>query len=111
MSYIDWKVGDKVVCTYDYDVASLRARGTYCARCSFPVRDGIYTLRRIGRIEGHVAILLAEIVNPIGDIRLGFNGESGFYAEHFRPVQTRKSDISIFTAMLRPIDAKLKETV
>jgi hypothetical protein len=105
--FTSWHVGMKVVCTYDYDVASLRARGTYCARCSFPVRNGIYTLRRIGSIEGHVAILLAEIVNPIGDIRLGFNGESGFYAKHFRPAQTRKTDISIFTAMLRPI----KETV
>jgi hypothetical protein len=93
--YTSWHVGMKVVCV--------------CADCVPGLKSGaVYTIRKIGRDEelihlyGDVDIWLVETARP---------GGNGYGVNRFRPVQTRKTDISMFTAMLRPIDAKLKETV
>jgi hypothetical protein len=102
--YTSWHVGMKVVCVddewRDFSVVNfpcpLVAGAVYTIR-SIQLTDGIYYGSR-----KLLTVCLNEVRNPY---------EAGFAAPRFRPVQTRKTDISIFTAMLRPIDAKLKETV
>lgn len=70
-----------------------------------PVRHQIYTVRSVGAWHPHypdfATVRLVEIVNRehyrwelLNEVELFF------YAQDFRPLQTRKTDISIFTAML-----------
>lgn len=51
------------------------------------------------------AIYLEEIINPPFDYD-GWIGEVSFRTWRFRPVHERKTDISIFTAMLDPTRRK-----
>lgn len=96
--YLDWKVGDKVVCIsvpedmgYGHQLPEIRR---------------IYTIRQIGLgLAFGVVVKLDEIRNQsrtYNSSKFGrtVTGEICFGARHFRPVQTRKTDISIFTAML-----------
>ena len=98
MAYLDWKVGDKVVCV---SVPDDRGWGH-----QLPEIRRIYTIREIGvGLGGDVVVKLAEIHNPrrtYNSTKFGrtVTGEVCFGARHFRPVQTRKTDISQFTAML-----------
>lgn len=80
MSYRDWHVGMKVVC--------VDARG--CGPRL--VVGGIYTVRAMD----------AEWVYFEEPSTFGIYGPNmaGYRYRRFRPVQERKSDISIFTAML-----------
>lgn len=98
--YVSWHVGMKVVCLKDY--SWLPSEGGYFARCTYPVLGRVYTIRRIGMLPAGMGILLTEIVNPIGDPRVGFDGETGFSPRSFRLVQPRKTSIAIFERMLTP---------
>jgi hypothetical protein len=108
--YTSWHVGMKVVCI------ACRPDGAP-ADAFYPEIDRIYTLREIrddapwryGKTK--VVVLLNELDNSHFVGRAGYWVEPGFDPRGFRPVQTRKTDISVFEKMLRPIDAKLKETV
>lgn len=98
MSYLDWHVGMKVVCV-DASAANYDPLGY----TSPPIPDlnglkegRIYTIREVVDFYGVVGIHLQEIVRPL--TRRGI--EVPYAAARFRPVQTRKTDISIFTAML-----------
>lgn len=99
-------VGQKVVLVDDK-----WPKRTYSGQITRPVRGGVYTIREIrlslvperGGIRP--CLLLSEIVNgkvavesPAG---MGM-GEPTFDCSRFRPVQARKSDISVFKAMLNP---------
>lgn len=101
-SYTDWHVGMKVVCV---DGAS-RPGYKYIIE-ELPQAGRIYTIREIGPVpsfhsdRGKLAVKLAEI-HRVED-RLGWR------VERFRPVKTRQTDISIFTAMLSPKPAKAKK--
>lgn len=88
--YTSWHVGMKVVCVDDqwHDPTAF-------GPCPL-VAGVIYTVARIQPATGlyrggcdHICVQVAEI-----------NWERGFAAPRFRPVQKRKTDISIFTAML-----------
>ena len=101
MSYLDWHVGMKVVCVKRVD-PRIRVKGG-----RYPDYRGIYTIRQIRddkRKDGALTLLLHELDNSdfigvqIGN-RYGYL-EPGFPHHGFRPLQTRKTDISIFTAML-----------
>ena len=101
MSYLDWKVGDKVVCVKRINPAVRIPNAVY------PHYQGVYTIREIrddNRKDGALTVLLSEIDNAhfIGVRLKGAFGyrEPGFPHTGFRPVQTRKTSIAIFTAML-----------
>ncbi len=100
MSYRDWHVGMKVVC-----IAPIQNRTAYGDEL-IPAVGHVYTIRLMGVCgwSGTVTIYLSELVNPEREYDLPngsqIQGEPGFAAKHFRPVQPRKTDISIFTAML-----------
>jgi hypothetical protein len=99
MSYRDWHVGMKVVCIDPTWGASGPLQAEYCP--NLPVKGQVYTIRTLEcrvvvKREGFaVLIRLEEIHNPIN-----YQGEPVFFGKKFRPVQPRKTDISIFTAML-----------
>lgn len=108
--YLDWHVGMKVVCldiAWPAHAASIAAKG-----CRFPELGRIYTIREIGvaQEDGKVYVRLREIVNPRVNLRPWPAGEPRFGARRFRPVQTRKTDISCFQQMLAPSKVKERET-
>lgn len=69
-----------------------------------PEAGNIYTLREVGFLHpfapNDMAVRLVEIRNPVLDYLGAPTFEPSFAAKLFRPVQTRATDISIFTAML-----------
>jgi hypothetical protein len=81
----------------------------------FPKPGETYTVRNVftaARADGEVIVCLhlVEVVNnPRMKFGTGVVGEIGFSAACFRPVVERKTDISIFTAMLteqkQPVNA------
>lgn len=91
-------VGQKVVCVDDH----FKRPFSYENR---PKAKRIYTVRAIYQEcfcpnDWAPALLLEEITNkPRMWLTLGFH-EAGFAAGRFRPVQERKTDISIFIQML-----------
>lgn len=97
MSYLDWHVGMKVVC--------VDGSNRYASNIVLPKAGTVYTIRKIVASWPHwltakpkPAIWLEEIVRPVG-----LHGvEHPYGADRFRPVQTKKTDISIFTVMLDP---------
>lgn len=97
MSHLDWHVGMKVVCVDDED------HGRYSPWPSVGGLDGltvgaVYTIRKIGEYRGLLGIWLCEIArNPWAG-----KEEPPFSVRRFRPIQTRQTDISIFTQMLNP---------
>lgn len=74
----------------------------------FPKPGETYTVRNIFTAENSedeviVCVHLAEVVNnPKMRFSNGVIGEIGFSAACFRPLVQRKTDISIFKAMLNP---------
>lgn len=98
--YLDWKVGDRVVYAPSDPT---RARG----KRHKPLTVGrVYTIREmLGHpLTGEVGVMLAEVVNTIHP---AYGRERGYYARSFRKVQSRKTDISIFTAMLHDKRSKV----
>lgn len=88
------RVGQKVVCIKG-GTSSL-ARNGWC-----PQTGGVYTVRGIyngpERIDLHLAEYVHHQHHPDG-IELGWD------ASRFRPVVERKTDFSIFTAILNKVD-------
>jgi hypothetical protein len=97
-----FRVGQKVVC-----VETWHLNGTGYGDEVGPVRGRIYTIRDIGfglnpAYPHSLQVRLAEITIPLRPYR-GFPlQEPGFSVSRFRPIVERKTDISIFTAMLNP---------
>lgn len=85
-----FRVGQKVVCV---DASAIQK--------AVPLNEGaVYTIRTIIPLRSSVrgcGIYLVEIVNLL---ELGL--EVGYFSDRFRPAVERKTDISIFTAMLKP---------
>jgi hypothetical protein len=98
-------VGQKVVCVNG------SAHANY-SDIAAPVRGAVYTIREIVLSEaGNAHFLLVEIRNPARDGFLGQGlgygrGEPRFHHNRFRPIVTRKTDISIFTEILRKHSSK-----
>jgi hypothetical protein len=99
----NFRVGQKVVCVDAHNTSWQKKRFlggliSYTLWWSELVEGGVYTVSDVfigkdtaGRTD--VALHLAEMNNY---------EESGFRASRFRPVSTRKTDISQFRAMLNP---------
>jgi hypothetical protein len=88
-----FRVGQKVVCVD----ASDDIPGTSIWKADAPIEGEVYTVLKVGasRCDGVPALLLLEIKNTaIWDF--------SYRASRFRPIVERKTDISIFTAMLNP---------
>jgi hypothetical protein len=85
-------VGQKVVC--------VKAEWSDLNGETAPVAGGIYTIRAIITYPDDFAgLLLVEIINAPRYYAEGLF-ECDFIATKFRPIVERKTDISIFTAML-----------
>lgn len=102
-SYLDWHVGMKVVCV-DAEWHDKHPKGWPCPL----VANAVYTVISIGVSRhlyrggsGHISVQLAEVSNRSTIVN---SPDIGFAAQRFRPLVTRKTDISIFTAMLHGTD-------
>jgi hypothetical protein len=98
-------IGQHVVCVDDRFVGENGVFDpTFTERCpNLPVKGRIYTVRGFvvpcagcPRTPG---ILLEEIINPPCAYIEG-TFEPSFFPLHFRPLTDRKTDISVFMAML-----------
>ena len=98
-SYAHWHVGMEVECI-DAGVSGV----SEFVLENWPLRNGaVYTISEIRRenstyrngrpIGAAVVVELAGVSNPS-------SGAKGFFIERFRPVQKRKTDISIFQRLL-----------
>lgn len=97
-------VGQKVVCVDDSFSAIWHEPLVTGDRMHLPVAHAVYTVRGVVVFPfsngDEPAIYLTEIVNPKVPFWDGGCLEQAFWAERFRPVQERKTDISVFTKML-----------
>jgi hypothetical protein len=99
-------VGQKVVCVDDRLVKDYARSAVYkeFAGGLDGLKSGlVYTVRASGfytPVPGVPVVWLSEIVRPIRSQADEIYGEAPFAAARFRPVVERKTDISIFTAML-----------
>jgi hypothetical protein len=94
-------IGQKVVC-----IAGFKRHGFGLE--TFPVKDGVYTIRDLCRCGDTLGLRLEEIINqpmPYAEGRL----EAVFGAQFFRPLIERKTDISCFTRILDKVNKR--ETV
>jgi len=116
MSYLDWKVGDRVVCIDD-EWNSIRHFGREVAS-RVPMINEVLTIASIeagfgqygtGREDG-VFLEFAEI--PLTQGYALFSADFRWDAASFRPLVSRKTDISVFTALLHTtrVPSKTKET-
>lgn len=103
MSWVNTaKVGDKVT--------PLIEQGCWNAMRgeAVPVFGVVYTIRKIMQEPDGIYLWLVEIVNAPKHYPDGFM-EVAFYALDFRPVETRPTDICVFTSMLKPADVRVVE--
>ena len=96
----NFRVDQKVVCIDDdWGSAPLEGQVQY-----WPKKNDVYTVRAITvNGNGKVFIRLREIMNPETDK----HHEAEFWAECFRPVVERKTDISVFRKLLQPKTEKV----
>lgn len=87
---MSFHVGQKVVCVED--------RPHFLDKVKRLDRGAVYTIREEFRsaVTGRYGVFLNEVVMP----RLESGEELGWLATRFRPVQERKTDISVFTKLL-----------
>lgn len=100
----NFRVGQKVVCVDD------QWHDENWAGFPCPLNVGkVYTIKKIGASEktvfmgkkGYPSLTLHEVDHPYGDF-------AGFAHDRFRPVVERKTDISIFKALLTPSKEKVE---
>jgi len=97
------KIGDKVVCEKVDPVL-----GTSWHASERLQAGKVYTIASIWLCENRVVFDFDE--QKRSDEACAFYGmKLGYGAWRFRPVQPRKSDISIFTDMLKAVDQPVKE--
>lgn len=97
-----FRSGQKVMCVKELNYMKRRY-----PRIAFPTKGTVYVVRALCDRDSRPSITLYEIRNR----RVRFSatkaiGEASFREDHFRPVDERQTDISVFTAMLTPAVAK-----
>ena len=103
-----FRVGQKVVCVDDRDTPAYSSTAIY--RNFIGGMNGlqegrVYTVRALGEwpaAPGTTGVWLVEIIRPITSHAAEEFGEPPYAAARFRPAIERKTDISVFTAMLNP---------
>lgn len=100
----NFRVGQKVVCvTKNKMVGIIEREHAISLGAVYPEENGIYTVREIYVSRSGVpAVLLTELNNCALSLSLGAARECGFAASWFRPALQRKTDISVFKAVLNP---------
>lgn len=95
-------VGQKVVC-------SAQAPFDRVPNKNYPEPEGIYTIRKVVLTKsGYVAFLLDEIRN----IEHSYLGQEPYFNSHyFKPLESRKTDISIFKEIANNPSLKISEGV
>lgn len=98
----NFRVGQKVVCI---DASERKGPGKYTV---LPVQGRVYTVRGISAWQWNcgfsgVGLYLEEIHRPPTP-----QGEAPWGCWRFRPVVERKTDISIFKALLTPSKEKVE---
>ena len=89
----NFRVGQKVVCVDTRWIVTSHKE-------IVPVKNVVYTIRSVEiGYQGLPVIRLVEIINEPHQYSDGFK-EARFIARRFRPIVTRKTDISVFKAML-----------
>ncbi len=99
-------IGQRVICVDDRFLGENRVFDpTFAERCpNVPVKGHIYTVRDFvvpyAGYPGTPGMLLKGIINPPCPY---FEGtfEPSFFPSHFRPLSERKTDVSVFTAILK----------
>lgn len=91
-----FRVGQKVVCI-DEPRASQKAMWP---NSNWPSKANVYTIRAINVWPDNTLLRLEEVDNRHLEGVLS-SIEPGFPAKHFRPVVERKTDITVFTEILR----------
>lgn len=92
-----FRIGQKITC-----IAVLESSDALKFIPNRPVLNGVYTVRADALVYNEQYLLLEELHNPADDwSEIGY-GEPPFWHGLFRPLVERKTDISIFTAMLTP---------
>ena len=89
-----FRIGQKVVCIYDWVYPD--EPGPYV------IKGNIYTVSGFGDWYGDLTIYFAEM--PVYKSPDGWS--DGYDPAYFRPVVEKKTDISIFTALLNPTERK-----
>jgi hypothetical protein len=88
-------VGQKVACLIE---ASDATRKKF-PEAVWPSKNAVYTIRSMFPYMGRTLLRFCELDNS----QSTWGGvERGFNSKYFRPIVERKTDISIFTAMLNP---------
>ncbi len=87
-------VGQKVVCV------KVGAWADALLDEIMPINGGIYTIRDMEADSGEVWLRFDEIRNPECPFDDGWY-ECRFWADNFRPLETRKTSIEIFNQILR----------
>lgn len=100
-SYKDWYAGMRIVCVEDEEFQE--PEGYYPDK---PMKGVVYTVEAIWPFELDSRIIMVGL-NEFRKrwqhrLRDGRVLRYGFDARYFRPVLSRKSDISVFTALLNP---------
>lgn len=91
-----FRVGQKVICVDDW-----QSKFPPYEPCPL-TRGRIYTVTKSWLYkQRHPVVLVAEIKKP--------KSHCGFDATRFRPIVDRKTDISIFTEMLKPNTPKVEK--
>ena len=95
---MSFRIGQKVVCI---DALHPRTLSQWWIELWHPyehaVEGRVYTISNIYLLGADQMIELVELPSPATDFWY-----AGFFADGFRPVVERKTDISIFTKMLKP---------
>lgn len=100
-----FEVGQKVVCVEAEASCKYMPPGIISNRDLDELAEGaVYTIRKIGVVYGDLCVWLDEITRPE---HVFWGGEAPYDARRFRPVVERKTDISVFTAMLHRAPADL----
>jgi len=92
-----WHIGMKVECIKTGEWTNRLA-------CEVvPVFGRIYTIRSVDENEHGVWLRFSEVINSALSYRNGVR-EARFSSIRFRPVQTKKTSIEVFTALLTPTE-------
>lgn len=98
-------VGQKIVCVKEYG----QQREAAALGVILPQKGSIYTVRNFDDRGASPALRVHEILNPEVMHGCGIFTEPAFASHGFRPIIEKKTDISIFTAMLTPSPARSRE--
>lgn len=99
----EFRVGMKVVCIDD----DFNAQGFVPVFVTdLPMRGNVYTISRIEADDDGIWLFLEEVASRIDVI--GGWCEASFGSEGFRPLRERKTDISVFRALLNTNEKKVE---